>query len=292
MAVSASSSSVAVESSSHSHTLSTPSAAPSAADSAIHSASMGSVVLPDHVAPGGGSGSGSGGRGGRDRWGNGGSGGGGSPSGRNPIAALAAGVGGYFASRAKADPDFWFKILAECGNDAVIIVAVNATARGKRFLQEIEFVLCHLTVSLLCDVALVSMLAPTVARAAPTSALGRLLDGLPANIFEPGSLVAKAGCLLYKGALYAVTGASMGYIGTQIVSLLTDAKEAMDPSYEPPAMVQDATIAAVGWLFFMGISSNIRCGSAWPPLSRGPESAAVTAEVVVSLSWGACSRSI
>jgi len=224
-----------------------------AADSAISSAAAGSVL----VAPGGG-GTGGGRAGGDGGDGRGdGDGAGGGPS--NPFAALAASAVGYFANRARADPDFWFKMLAECGNDAAIILCVNWTARGKRFWKELEFVLCHLTVSLLCDVALVSMLAPTVSSCLSTpTGLRRTLNGLPANIFEPGSLLGKAGCLVYKGILYGAVGAGMGFLGTRAVTALTDVKEAVDPAFVPPAMMQDAYAAGVGWLVFMGVSSNIR----------------------------------
>jgi len=174
------------------------------------------------------------------------------------VSAVVAAVAGYVTARSRADPHFFFKLVAECGNDAVIIVGVNMAARGSRFLHEIEFVLCHLTVSLLCDVALVSMLAPTVGVARPATGLGAALARLPANVFEPSSIASKLGCLVYKGVLYAFTGAVMGYTGTQVVHRLTDLKEALDPAFVPPATMQDPILTGLGWLFFMGVSSNIR----------------------------------
>ena len=179
---------------------------------------------------------------------------------------MLAGAGGFFACRARADPNFWFTMLAECGNDAVIILCVNAMARKRRFFKELEFVLCHLTVSLLCDVALVSMLAPTLppgamAPATPVNSqrgLARLISTLPANVFEPSNVWEKAGCLVWKGVLYGLVGASMGFLGTVAVHRMTDLKEVLDPSFVPPKMMQDAVLTSVGWFFFMGVSSNIR----------------------------------
>ena len=183
--------------------------------SAVYGAIQGEKYVGSPLLDAGAGGPGGGGAG-RNRWRWGGGGGGGGGAGGGPVSAVVAAVAGYVTARSRADPHFFFKLVAECGNDAVIIVGVNMAARGSRFLHEIEFVLCHLTVSLLCDVALVSMLAPTVGVARPATGLGAALARLPANVFEPSSIASKLGCLVYKGVLYAFTGAVMGYTGTQV----------------------------------------------------------------------------
>lgn len=43
--------------------------------------------------------------------------------------------------RIAADPEFTFKLAAECCIDAAIIVTVNLLARRQKFFTELEFVL-------------------------------------------------------------------------------------------------------------------------------------------------------
>ena len=72
----------------------------------------------------------------------------------HPLGVLLRGVRGRLA----ADPNFALKLGIECGLDACIIVGVNRAARGDRFLQEIDFTLCQLAISLLSDFAVSCLL--------------------------------------------------------------------------------------------------------------------------------------
>eukprot|EP00897_Mesotaenium_endlicherianum_P004259 jgi/Mesen1/3861/ME000207S02875 len=164
-------------------------------------------------------------------------------------------LGRAWYSRVEADPEFAFKLFVECFNDACIIIAVNLAQKKDRFLKELEFVLCHISVSLLNDASLVWLLAPiaTQAQAQGGTAgkgLGRLLASLPQHCFQKGSfsLAQRMGCFAYKGALYGVIGAAMGILGTL----------AADPSYVPPATEQPVLKAGLAWLIFMSCSSNTR----------------------------------
>ena len=77
-------------------------------------------------------------------------------------------------------------------------------------------------------------------------------------VLRDGKVWEKAGCIVWKGVLYGLVGASMGFLGTVAVHRMTDLKEVLDPSFVPPKMMQDAVLTSVGWFFFMGVSSNIR----------------------------------
>jgi len=72
----------------------------------------------------------------------------------------------------------------------------------------------------------------------------------------------------------------MGYAGTAAVSALTDAKETFDPDFIPPALAQDPSLAAAGWAFFMGFSSNARYQSL-----AGAETTAYAAARSSGLPW-------
>ncbi|CAG9463037.1 unnamed protein product [Pedinophyceae sp. YPF-701] len=205
--------------------------------------------------------------------GHGGQGGGGDGGGEDGDSAgdyggnrggLASWVANYFSSRAKADPNFVFKIFCECAIDSSIILGVNYTMRDCKLhkcIRDLDFICCHLAVSLLCDIALVSMLAPAAGvKRLPKSTIGRAIAQLPTFVFEPGlfSLAQRIGCFFHKAVLYGMVGYTMGYSGTKLVNTITDTREILDPDFVPPRTEQDPVRTATGWIYFMGISSNVR----------------------------------
>lgn len=184
--------------------------------------------------------------------------------------------------RIKADPDFTYKLLVECGLDAIIILGVNYNLRGEDFLAEIDFTLCQLAISLLSDFALVYLLAPTTAAATiakigvvgltsinnNTSRMKRLkawVEALPAHVFQKSStstpaftLGQRAGTFLLKAVQYGSVGSTMGFLGTSAVHALIRTRELLDPAFSPPTTVQSPKGVAAAWGTFMAISSNVR----------------------------------
>lgn len=179
-------------------------------------------------------------------------------NGWNPLLRLWFGM----QSRMAADPDFTYKLCVECGIDALIIAAVNKAARGDQFFSELEFVLCQMLVSCSNDFALVYLLAPVAARTSemPQSAIGRIIRSLPAHVMAYGTFTPaqRIACFLYKAVQYGAVGFTMGIAGTSVVNLLTDVREVADPTFQPPAMWPSALLTGLGWLYFMGVSSNVR----------------------------------
>lgn len=155
------------------------------------------------------------------------------------------------------------KLLIECGLDLSIILGVNAASRGSRFLSEIEFVASQAAVSLLNDFALVYLLAPTGLPALAAAARGSLaaaLASLPAHVFQAGgfSTGARLGCLGARAVQYGTVGLLMGCAGSALVRALVAAREAADPSYEPPPTEQRVLDTGLAWCYFMSVSSNLR----------------------------------
>lgn len=180
----------------------------------------------------------------------------------NPFEIIVAGV----RDRLETDSEFAYKLLVECGLDASIIIGVNLAKRGKRFWKEAEFVGCQVCVSLLNDFALVYLLAPTSrTRAVAAGSLQAKIAALPAHMFQraapgmPGFTAAqRLGCFALKAVQYGTIGFVMGCTGTGIVHGLTNTREKLDPSSTPPPVTQSMLGTGLGWLIFMGLSSNVR----------------------------------
>ncbi|GAQ90770.1 hypothetical protein KFL_006820080 [Klebsormidium nitens] len=162
--------------------------------------------------------------------------------------------------RLEVDPDFVFKLGVECMNDAGIILAVNYLQRGKRFFSELEFVICQLACSLLCDMTLVYLLAPLPVASAATLAASSAIARLPQHMFQRGpfTLAQRAGCYVYKGVLYGLIGCVNGGAGTALVHALTAAREQVDPAYVPPATTNPIGKSMLLWTAYLGLSSNTR----------------------------------
>jgi hypothetical protein len=194
--------------------------------------------------------------------GGGGEGGGGAPAARGgPLALLSLGV----AERLSADPFFLHKLGVECGLDAAIIVGINLAARRERFAAELDLTLCHLAISLLSDFALVYLLAPRASSAWPSpagagGARARLLAALPAHVFQAGAFpaAARVATLALKGVQYGAVGLAAGAGGAAAVRALLRAREALDPSFAPPARAQSPARTGAAWAAFMATSSNAR----------------------------------
>lgn len=156
------------------------------------------------------------------------------------------------------------QLLIECGLDLSIILGVNAASRGPaRFLSELEFVASQAAVSLLNDFALVYLLAPTGLPAPSAAARGSLaaaLASLPAHAFQAGnfSTGARLACLGARAVQYGAVGLLMGCAGSALVRALVAAREAADPSYEPPPTEQRVLDTGLAWCYFMAVSSNLR----------------------------------
>jgi hypothetical protein len=61
-----------------------------------------------------------------------------------------------------------------------------------------------------------------------------------------------------KATQYGAVGFTMGCIGSAIVHGMTALRERLDTAFEPPPTEQPIAGTGVGWLYFMGLNSNIR----------------------------------
>ncbi|KAK9904921.1 hypothetical protein WJX75_005675 [Coccomyxa subellipsoidea] len=180
----------------------------------------------------------------------------------NPFLLLAAGI----QARADADPSFLFKLGCECGLDLAIILSVNFACRREKFVRELDFVLSQCCVSLLCDFALVYLLAPTMRQSvAAKGRLSRKIAALPSHVFQlpppgqPGfTLAQRAACFGVKAAQYGAVGFVMGCTGSALVHAMTAVRERFDSAFEPPPTEQPIAGTGLGWLYFMGLNSNLR----------------------------------
>ena len=130
----------------------------------------------------------------------------------------------------------------------------------------LSYPLLQLAVSLLNDFALVYLLAPVAARSAVSRGpLRMMLASLPAHALQraqPGqpafTAAQRLACFAIKAVQYGSVGFAMGCMGTGLVHGLTAMRERADTSYEPPPVVQPILGTGLGWLYFMGMSSNMR----------------------------------
>ncbi len=65
-------------------------------------------------------------------------------------------------------------------------------------------------------------------------------------------------CFGTKMVQYGIVGFIMGCAGSAAVTGLTNLREQLDPSFVPPATVQPVLGTGFGWLYFLGIHSNVR----------------------------------
>ena len=111
------------------------------------------------------------------------------------------------------------------------------------------------------DFALVYLLSPTVGSApVATTWLQRNLQKLPPHVFASGLYTAtqRAACFLWKALQYGIIGFSMGLAGSFAVNRMTDVRELTDEKFEPPSEAPSAILTGLGWLYFMGLNSNLR----------------------------------
>ncbi|CAK0783482.1 hypothetical protein CVIRNUC_006681 [Coccomyxa viridis] len=180
----------------------------------------------------------------------------------NPIKAVAGGV----QARVTADPAFAFKLGCECCLDLAIIMAVNLAHRRDRILKDIDYVLSQCCTSLLCDLALVYLLAPTLAPSRmPASRLGRSLARLPAHMFQsapPGqprfTLAQRAGCFCSTAVRYGALGFLLGCIRTSMVHTIAKLRMRMDPASRVQPAEQPLVGSGPGRLCFRGLVSIMR----------------------------------
>lgn len=111
------------------------------------------------------------------------------------------------------------------------------------------------------DFALVYLLAPILARSRiPPRGIGRLLQSLPPHVFASGRFAPakRFGCFCFKILQYGIVGFTMGFAGSALVNTMTDIRELTDDNFEPPAEAPSPLLTGLGWLFFMGVNSNLR----------------------------------
>ena len=72
------------------------------------------------------------------------------------------------------------------------------------------------------------------------------------------TLAQRAGCFCLKAAQYGTVGFVMGCAGSAIVHGMTALRMHLDAAFEPPPTEQPIAGTGLGWLYFMGLNSNIR----------------------------------
>lgn len=111
------------------------------------------------------------------------------------------------------------------------------------------------------DFVLVYLLAPSAAaKPATTSAIKRAIANLPPHIFSAGpySHLQRLICFGYKAVQYGIIGFTMGVAGSSAVNTMTNVRELTDDKFEPPTEAPSAILTGLGWLYFMGLNSNLR----------------------------------
>lgn len=72
------------------------------------------------------------------------------------------------------------------------------------------------------------------------------------------TLAQRAACFFVKAAQYGAVGFVMGCAGSALVHAMTAARERFDAAFEPPPTEQPIAGTGLGWLYFMGLNSNVR----------------------------------
>jgi Protein RETICULATA-related len=111
------------------------------------------------------------------------------------------------------------------------------------------------------DYALVYLLSPAAGTArVANNWLARRLADLPPHVFASGlhTRMQRFACFWWKAIQYGAIGLTMGYVGSSAVNRMTDLREMTDESFVPPTEAPSAVLTGLGWLYFMGISSNVR----------------------------------
>mmetsp|Transcript_1905 Transcript_1905/g.2968 ORF Transcript_1905/g.2968 Transcript_1905/m.2968 type:complete len:403 (-) Transcript_1905:443-1651(-) len=177
----------------------------------------------------------------------------------------------YMRDRILADPLFLFKIGAEVVIDSGCATVAEVRKRGDDFWAEFEFYLSDLSVGLVLDVALVSLMAPAAlmggaSKAAMSSGwIGKALAAVPSAFFEanvPGgkafSLGQRFACLGVKALEYSLAGIVCGLIGQGVCNSIMMLKREVHGVKEDDVAVPPLVKTALVWGMFMGLSSNLR----------------------------------
>ena len=72
------------------------------------------------------------------------------------------------------------------------------------------------------------------------------------------TLAQRVGCFCLKAAQYGTVGFVMGCAGSALVHGMTALRIRLDAAFEPPPTEQPIAGTGLGWLYFMGLNSNIR----------------------------------
>ena len=119
----------------------------------------------------------------------------------------------------------------------------------------------QMLVSCANDFALVYLLSPAAGTArVANNWLARHLSNLPPHVLASGlySPLQRFTCFWYKAVQYGIIGFTMGVLGSSAVNRMTDLRELTDEEFDPPSEAPSAVLTGLGWLYFMGISSNVR----------------------------------
>ncbi|KAL9236094.1 hypothetical protein vseg_010800 [Gypsophila vaccaria] len=149
--------------------------------------------------------------------------------------------------RVKADPQFPFKVIMEEVVGMTSCILGDMASRPNFGLHELDLVFSTLVVGSILNFTLMYLLAPTPAAASAAAGF------FPSHVFQPGryGVGARAGSLVYKGAVFAVVGFVAGLVGTGIGNGLMAVRK---KGKKAPPMV----LNAVTWAGHMGLSSNLR----------------------------------
>ena len=119
---------------------------------------------------------------------------------------------GYVRARLLAEPRLPSVLGIEMLVGSLSLLAAELSARGDRFLSELDFVLANQALILLSNAALVLALCPAARLAAPPAAgsLGAALASLPGYVLQQGdfSALQRLGTVVSKGLQFSAVGAA------------------------------------------------------------------------------------
>ena len=170
----------------------------------------------------------------------------------------------FVSDRLAADSRFLQKITIEVTVDSACTLVAELTARGAAaFGRESPFLVDDLLTTVLLDVAMLSVLAPSQAKlaasnlASQSGARKAFLDTLPSSCFAPAppplsySLQQRAAAAVYTALLYGALGLVCGGAGQALTNSLTEAQAA------GPQLPGVGTVASL-WGYYMATSASLR----------------------------------
>lgn len=179
----------------------------------------------------------------------------------NPFAKLLALVP-YIRARLLAAPTLPTILAIEIAVGFIAVLIAETAARGNRFFKELDFVFANQVLCFFTNIALVLVLSPVAAVAAPPAAgsMAANMAALPGFFLQPGEFSAaqRVACYFSKAATFAAVGTMTSSVGQAITLALVNLRTRLDPGNTPNVRLAPVAPTAAAYAAFMGFSSNTR----------------------------------